>query len=81
MPVAVNEVRGKPAQYPRQHSRGEVRPALARENAESLVVRHIAQSAELDLGFPADIAIPRTKAQRSRPEADQSDNAFVFRAM
>ena len=51
---------------------------MARENAESLVVRHKAQPAELSIGLPADVAVSHTKAQSRRPEAKHSDNAFVF---
>ncbi len=78
VPVGVDEVRRKPVQYPRQHSRGEVWPALASKHAESLVVRHKAQPAELHLRLPADVAVSRTKTQSRRPEANHSDNTFVF---
>jgi hypothetical protein len=43
-----------------------------------LIVRHIAQPAELDLGFPADVAVSCSEAQSPRLEANHPNNTLVL---
>jgi len=78
VPPARLEVSRQPAEREAEHLRGEVRPSPLGKDAETLVVRDIAQPAVTLAVAPGQELFPGAHAERRGAEADQRTPLAVF---